>query len=569
MYLICMRRNVCNNGILPGTKNGGMVINTGYTYEETENNLTVVTEMEETTVSLEAIKTANDEITNNALCAVLLRSVIPDIIPKLDKITSIDNLQSDIKLETPIAMGKKLAFRLSKPRNDFDEIVPAEYVKETCIEMKERNGNIFFIEQSSKRARDIAVEGEAGETIALGTLDRVLKAEDSQKNNTEEAISKSKMQGSVESETIYEVVENLQGQGRTMEWRDSPQPSNSGNRTITSCDHTENAKEDLSIGDHDHNQSNMHDGPSSPSSSELKIAIVERHRSKTKPLFEIDSSEVTCREPKLPKFTASQECQFQVELTQPARDDNPKPAHLMTSASFTHSNASNMFELETPRSVNSPPSPQAGPAILLTSVSRKIPIAPQFDPILYNTISAHSRSKPPATAQAIENELRLLRPFVEAKLRRAPNTQTLHKSNGSNEVVSNDDHVGMTTIRQRLEQMLGRGPSSTHNTNQLYTIPVPDYPDAPTEVAEVAEATIRPSDECEIIPFKKPLRPFDTVHKQKVLFSDVLKSISPEIQTSLHRTDSTTSSRLKTTVHDSSSRNDGKRDVKSTVLIDR
>lgn len=619
-----------------------MVINGAYLYDEHEINETVVTEMDETTVSSEAphvVKGDEDHAIKEA--AETQRSVTPDVIPKFDKRPSYADVESPVT-DTPRAiyplvvvsgasdasinygeslpkvdLNEKLAFRLTSAAisgNAFDEIVSAEDVRDTCIEIKEPNGKVYFVEQlkySPERKQDT---NEKDESIALEILDSMLQLEE--KRDDEELTLE------VKQEEIKQEVKEEGTQGLPIvDYDTHPSSDMAGvtnnaniqmeeyvdtNRTSTAVKPLENENNESDIQsinkdmvlvlensnklneshsdieptttDCEEKATNKND-PNDLDINQRELQPTTMHSSTeipsaTKPIFEIQTydEKFPNLEPKHHTSSEGHQSNFKDRLTHligqhsetqstvsGANTPSSRQSKSPTISSKRHSRStSDLLELFQPDGLppGSPGSTSDGSNVNGDPQNSKaapgeIPKPPRFDPLLFNTIGSRSntRSRPklPATAQSIENEfdrafkqnLAGPRDFDQVKLRRAPKSEALNKT--PEVEAEEDDTKRMTSIRERLEKILGRGPPERVSYPQSYMTPVPDYPNAPiAQAGEVSKKTDVDNDS-EIIHYRKPVRPFDTVHKQKVLFNDVLKSIIPDIRTSLHRTDSTAS----------------------------
>lgn len=170
-----------------------------------------------------------------------------------------------------------------------------------------------------------------------------------------------------------------------------------------------------------------------------------------------------------------------------------------------------------------------------------IPAAPKFDQMMYDTIGRrmkiqHNQIQVPATAQSIENE------FAKSFNQVASSSSHLHRTKKSDDLMKLLNHeseadgveaASVLSIRERLNEIYGRGrPSIAVFAEEKFN---------------VESNSRRESDEG--IQLRKPIKPYDTVHKQKQLFSDVLKSINPEVRNSLHRTESIASADVQAVTH--------------------
>lgn len=170
---------------------------------------------------------------------------------------------------------------------------------------------------------------------------------------------------------------------------------------------------------------------------------------------------------------------------------------------------------------------------------RDIPAAPKFDQMMYDTIGRrmkmqNSQVQIPATAQSIENE------FDKSFTHMASSSSHLHRTKKSDDLMKLFDQEAnaveapsVLSIRERLNEIYGRR-----------------RPPIGVFVGEnVNDESNSRRDSDEGIQLRKPIKPYDTVHKQKQLFSDVLKSINPEVRNSLHRTESTASADVQAAKH--------------------
>lgn len=580
MYLICLRRNNATAGILPGANNGGVVINGGYAYEEHEINVTTVTEMDETTTSSEAIK-HDDHMLNDA--SDMLRSVTPDVIPKFDKRSMADDVE--IIGETNGNHDKNI-FHLNKNRNIFDEIISADDVKETCIEMKESDGKVYFVEQlnHAMKHNDNAVNKD--ECIALEILDNVIKSED--KNQEElHKISELMANGEFDGEidVMYEEIKRSGNNGKEL-------------FGVTGVNHSDDENGKLVPRKSDLYKTNV-DTMTDPTLSDLSptptteniepeyatvkrsgTVLIELHPSDR---VEHPSTPDTKHLPPVERYSTDFRNHLSILIGNQSGSNSPAAtspkADRSMSPKRTASDRVSKSTDDLSDFIQSNPTKASVSTVSLNSPINKstgeIPTPPRFDPILYNTISnrtnSYNRLKFPATAQSIENEfdkafqrkLQAPKTFDEVQLKRVPKTESLNKAD-DDDLLETDNATRMKTIRERLEKLLGRGPpieNSIHITHSQ-SEPLPDYPDAPASNADdhsMTKATTYDQND-EIIRYRKPVKPFDTVHKQKVLFNDVLKSISPDIRTSLHRTDSSasTSTEMRPVTYSSPSIDDNK-----------
>lgn len=172
-----------------------------------------------------------------------------------------------------------------------------------------------------------------------------------------------------------------------------------------------------------------------------------------------------------------------------------------------------------------------------------VPVPPKFDPFIYKTIGSRQN---PRMALKIgdENECEITK--------KSPLTAPIIMDNDHNDVIfrkkssEEDDQTRMISIKDRLENILKRGPPDRFSRPKSVVPAVPTVDDVSVAVisTRIDNDKIDEDDE-EVIRIKESKRPFDTVHKQKVLFNDVLKSIGIETRPSIIRANSVTKLRQK------------------------
>lgn len=181
--------------------------------------------------------------------------------------------------------------------------------------------------------------------------------------------------------------------------------------------------------------------------------------------------------------------------------------------------------------------------INIDNINPNVPAPPKFDPFIYKTIGSRHNAR---MALKIENE-------TENEISpKTPATAPIVMNNEHNYVVlrkksfEDDDQIRMVSIKDRLENILKRGPPDRFSRPKSI---VPSA--AATEIQSNDTVTVNSSmvdnDDQGVIRIKESKKPFDTVHKQKVLFNDVLKSIGVETRPSIIRANSITKLREKPT----------------------
>lgn len=172
----------------------------------------------------------------------------------------------------------------------------------------------------------------------------------------------------------------------------------------------------------------------------------------------------------------------------------------------------------------------------------KIPIPPIFNQQLYDTIGRRNKNitcetslSTPSSTHDIDIEV-LPMPMKKPTLSRsrAHENLTIIGQNGNNNVNSVDDcnDLGSEAIKQKLEEIFSRGRAQNINDDK-----------------NGASDTVDQNDSI-ILRKSKPIEPFDTVKRQKLIFGNVLKSIRSDSLTKLRRTSSITSTEFQPTESD-------------------
>lgn len=165
------------------------------------------------------------------------------------------------------------------------------------------------------------------------------------------------------------------------------------------------------------------------------------------------------------------------------------------------------------------------------SVDSSIPKAPIFDPVLYNATTKRS-----PRLNIPRPKVKSISPMASGPTSPRPSILAEHptedKSQSEEEPDENNNGNKFAGIKGKLEEILRRGPPLPFSRPR--SKPPEQIPATPpqTPFADHKEPVFTPP------PVTNPSKPFDTVHKQKILFSDVLKSIHPDTRPSVIRSES-------------------------------
>lgn len=153
-------------------------------------------------------------------------------------------------------------------------------------------------------------------------------------------------------------------------------------------------------------------------------------------------------------------------------------------------------------------------------IQAKVPIPPAFNQELYSTIGRRNRKVLSSTSDVIEvngsenNRMPTESVGQAVKLSRTKAHENLTELNDENDIATN--------IKQKLEEIFSKGRKMQQQQQQKHNDDDDETMDMPANRNNNRRS--------------KRFEPFDTVRKQKILFSDVLKSIGPDIHVNLHST---------------------------------
>lgn len=176
------------------------------------------------------------------------------------------------------------------------------------------------------------------------------------------------------------------------------------------------------------------------------------------------------------------------------------------------------------------------------------PPPPMFDPLLYNTLG-RSKSMVVTIKTNDETDDESDDSSVTENSIETEPTVMFRRADFDTHNDEENRESRMSAIRGKLENILRRGPPILYGRPKTMAefgdVPIiHTQPQTPLSAKKDSEATIGDAEQ-EVIHYKEPKKPFDTVHKQKLLFNDVLKSISSEVRPGLVRSTSSTTSKTK------------------------
>lgn len=378
--------------------------------------------------------------------------------------------------------------------NVFDDIEYADDVKMCCIEKKEPNGNLYFIEM------DLTESTDSDET--MGSL----------------------VEGRPAGEDIIiqRMVEKVLFQADTPQRPDSDMVEQPPQEDVISED--ESVTEDAAV----ETRAIVHTVAVSSESDAVSehTATVDDNGKKHIFPFEIHSSPSDTQIQQSSSQSVGHSEEFKQRLTRFLAQFGNEPTKV------------DLASLGRKRSISIPDNMNAVSMTIApehsgndANANGRIPRAPKFDQTIYSTIGSRMKVRSnqmpaPATAISVDNE------FEISFQREALSSGHMHRTKRSDDLIKlfdqpneqkdNETIASVSSIREKLNEIYGRA-------RPPIVIFAKEHPPNDTDDNRSAEDAIH---------LRLPDKPYDTVQRQKLLFSDVLRSINPEIRNSLQRSDS-------------------------------
>lgn len=205
------------------------------------------------------------------------------------------------------------------------------------------------------------------------------------------------------------------------------------------------------------------------------------------------------------------------------------PTAIQSQRMFLNHSTSAPESLIMPNDNTEPSTPIIDVVDKMQTPSSQIPSAPAFNQQLYDTIGRRTRKVFSSVSDVIDidstknDHVTAVEFNKKGNLSRTKAHENLTEldADDSIAVISDQPH----TIQQKLEQILSKSRTTTMVD--------------PLDLQRNSNENIRRN---------KPHEPFDTVRRQKMLFSDVLKSIGPDIHANLHQTHGVAAEDMKETM---------------------
>lgn len=420
--------------------------------------------------------------------------------------------------------------------NKYDEISNADDIREMCIEKREANGNTIFIEIKSSL------------------------------NSNHETASNSSSSSTHDKINEKFTMENVLNATNNIEFQYESQPQHPNVHDVHSFDESDSEDEQtvkavvhvsvetIKPNEIDSNdvktitiQPHMHE----MSMEKTKPGVIKAIKSidtQRKPNFRIGAYEAIPKQKllfenddKRAAFKMRLENLFGQNESQPLNRINSSPPPMAHTIRFTNSAPNSLILLnlndDSMKATNQQCQsilPSDNDAAIGPS---KIPIPPIFNQHLYDTVGRRNKNITYQTALSTPGSANEIDVEVLSMEKKKPNLSRSHAhenltiigQNGNNNVDSIDDSndLGPEAIKQKLEEIFSRGRTQNNNDDD-----------------HIAGDTINQNDGI-VLRKIKPIEPFDTVKRQKLIFSNVLRSIRPDSSTNLRRTSSITSTDIK------------------------
>lgn len=445
--------------------------------------------------------------------------------------------------------------------NKFDEISSADDIKQSCIEKREPNGTTYFVEINSNAqthnnnnsSNGIQILSECSSLDAYGMAN--------EKNIIEEVLQQQSIVKPLKHDSNSELSIHDADASATMNLFDESDVEDE--KEVKAVVHVSDPN--ISIIEEDSNDKKI--APNElESKSTIEADLNENENKITKPgtikafgahkcanfrigeyeaipkrklLFENDSDRMAFKM-RLENLIGSNDTKNVETLKRPHSRIN-SPTSRVIGPQLNYSNSApeslvlsnhvndDVLQLTKPVLVPAPTTPVQpckSDAPEVDETAEKIPIPPTFNQQLYDTVGRRNKSlirTVLSTPAVIDTE-------HEPKSEPDNKKVTLSRSNAhenltmidvgqSDSIASEENGSSTAAIKRKLEEIFSRGRTETSDVDFI-----------------LGSDTIESSNDN--VPRTKPETPFDTVKRQKMLFSTVLKSIGPDFHSNLRRTSS-------------------------------
>ncbi|KAJ6635061.1 hypothetical protein Bhyg_13644 [Pseudolycoriella hygida] len=525
-------------------------------------------------------ETENDNVDRSKLNTYELENEIP-ISPKSTKKSKAPipmSFKTENQMQTE-ASTSSLAPKSGTPspnsNKTLDDIVLISEVIDTLTEMKEPNGKTYFVDEIRTATTVGDTQDDNEQKTAIEYLDDVLKKEDINDDNagvnaSEHGISTSVVAVvhlNVAVEEKPSIRENEKDPpGETLREDETTSEKTAEEETISTDENIDSRKEETIPSKEENSEVSQEnvvpsllpsesDVPKIPETLPIVDAkVVVRPEEVSKETSAVHVNQLHLEQSNLSDSKSEPEkpMTFKERLAlllgqQPiaeVRRISPKANHHLpsntTETKLKHSKSepdifNSMVMQGVLKDIRSDGSKKQLPMtttddIHIDDTNTSVPAPPKFDPFIYKTIGSRQNAR---------TTLKIGDDSESDTLQRPPMTAPVIMDNNDEDVmfrektIEEDDHTRMVSIKDRLENILKRGPPDRFSRPKSIVPTTVDESVTTTSPATVANSQVD-EEEVEVVRIKESKKPFDTVHKQKVLFNDVLKSIGAETRPSKH-----------------------------------
>lgn len=472
------------------------------------------------------------------------------VVADADRKRSLANIEEAVqqKAQTP------------SPTTSFDDIFLCADIENSLTEKREPNGNSYFIDgtMSSVDDDEQTMIDDMDQTRAIALLDDVLNTEECAEKSRKSSVDEGKKSAVIAvihlpssgDESESEDADRTDHQART--YKEIQEEQNTGNIDSNNyTDVTQNRKsadKDIIEAINHMENENSEDRPTAeiphPDAGDQKVAeyvdgdfsaktaVVRDAPVTTKPIEE-NTAGLTFKDRLA--MLLGQQSQTIRKFNETVSVEAKSPKTGMTHAKSEPDIMKLVFDDIRARQVDidsdKTDGDDGGGSMTLPRTQHManvaetpIPPAPMFDPIVYKTIGSKGNPRKSPIRPTLSNAMSLDRAAVGGQQQPKSKIESAKPSPESDDAHHEKDR--MVTLRTKLENILKRGPPNR------YSRP-PSVPPSPIPVEPAAATPLERNEE--VFSFKEAKKPFDTVHKQKLLFDDVLKSMNSESRPSLIR----------------------------------
>lgn len=534
VYFISPKKKKSQQPSTNGVTNGAFTSE----IEMNQNNFS-----DDMTTSIETIK-LEDNFSVHSQDATILNHSPSEISPKETNMETYETKSVEFQLvevtkstieenEVSKSIEVKLLSKASPPQIDhskLNEISCVDDIKHICVERREPNGTAYFVEVDL--IQNSIKNSEDNDEVSMQNGDNINEnTEELEKNIVERVLSQSDVelrprlqpQPQPQSKQIILTMpsefEDSESEEEEKEVRAIVHAPNEHSTPFELSDSTL-TESSISL---EHSTSFECLTPNETGTSPGVIrpmGVSEKHTySRQSPNFQIGIYEALPKQ-KLLYENDKERLAFKMRLEDLFGQSDEKTTLNRAKSNFSSPIAPHSKRLSTLNHSISAPESLLDEAILndtIKAVPSKIPIPPAFNQDLYDTVARRNRKAFSTVSHVID---------VSDNINDHVPTESVNKKGNLSRTQAHEnlaeldvEYEAATNIKQKLEEIFSKGRA--------------------TQLGEPVDLEANQHSNNENIRRSKRLEPFDTVRKQKILFSDVLKSIGPDIHSNLHPTHTT------------------------------